>query len=247
MPADRWATFDCYGTLIDWLGGIRGTLVVALARGRRGRALRALPRHRADRAGRPRHPVPGRDGRDARAGRRGRRTRRSAGARGRARGVVADLAVLPRRSGVACRSCVAAVGSSASCRTPTPDLLDASLTAIGVPVDLRVVASDIGSYKPAFGHWETFFRQTRSRPVAARARRRVPLPRRAAMRRAGTAVRVDQPAGRDERAAAGRRARRHLEPSRHPGRSRSHGRRVASSRDGRGSVRRRGRSRRVSA
>src|SRR5580765_2723044 len=22
--ADRWATFDCYGTLIDWNGGIRG-------------------------------------------------------------------------------------------------------------------------------------------------------------------------------------------------------------------------------
>src|SRR5689334_9842260 len=22
--ADRWATFDCYGTLIDWEGGIRG-------------------------------------------------------------------------------------------------------------------------------------------------------------------------------------------------------------------------------
>ena len=26
MSPDRWATFDCYGTLIDWLGGIRGTL-----------------------------------------------------------------------------------------------------------------------------------------------------------------------------------------------------------------------------
>ena len=26
MPSDRWATFDCYGTLIDWLGGIRSTL-----------------------------------------------------------------------------------------------------------------------------------------------------------------------------------------------------------------------------
>ena len=25
--ADRWATFDCYGTLIDWEGGIRSTLV----------------------------------------------------------------------------------------------------------------------------------------------------------------------------------------------------------------------------
>ena len=26
MPADRWATFDCYGTLIDWNAGIRGVL-----------------------------------------------------------------------------------------------------------------------------------------------------------------------------------------------------------------------------
>ncbi len=24
--ADRWATFDCYGTLIDWNGGIGGEL-----------------------------------------------------------------------------------------------------------------------------------------------------------------------------------------------------------------------------
>ena len=38
----------------------------------------------------------------------------------------------------------------------------ASLAAIGVPVDLRVVASDIGSYKPAFGHWESFFQQTQA-------------------------------------------------------------------------------------
>jgi 2-haloacid dehalogenase len=40
------------------------------------------------------------------------------------------------------------------------DLLEASLEAIGVPVDVRVVASEIGSYKPAFGHWEAFFRRT---------------------------------------------------------------------------------------
>ena len=40
------------------------------------------------------------------------------------------------------------------------DYLDASLSSIGVPVDERVVASDIGSYKPAFAHWETFFRRT---------------------------------------------------------------------------------------
>ena len=41
-----------------------------------------------------------------------------------------------------------------------PDLLDASIHAIDVPIDERIVASDIGSYKPAFGHWETFFRRT---------------------------------------------------------------------------------------
>ena len=23
---ERWATFDCYGTLVDWNGGIRGEL-----------------------------------------------------------------------------------------------------------------------------------------------------------------------------------------------------------------------------
>jgi 2-haloalkanoic acid dehalogenase type II len=40
------------------------------------------------------------------------------------------------------------------------DLLDASLLAIGAPVDDRVVASEVGSYKPAFGHWEAFFRRT---------------------------------------------------------------------------------------
>ena len=26
MAAERWASFDCYGTLIDWMGGIRATL-----------------------------------------------------------------------------------------------------------------------------------------------------------------------------------------------------------------------------
>ena len=38
-----------------------------------------------------------------------------------------------------------------------PELLDASLAAIAVPVDVRVVASEIGAYKPAPGLWETFY------------------------------------------------------------------------------------------
>lgn len=38
-----------------------------------------------------------------------------------------------------------------------PDLLAASLETIGVPVDARITAGDAGSYKPAHGHWETLF------------------------------------------------------------------------------------------
>ena len=37
------------------------------------------------------------------------------------------------------------------------DLIEASLSAIGVPFDGAIVASDIGSYKPAQGHWRAFY------------------------------------------------------------------------------------------
>jgi 2-haloacid dehalogenase len=39
------------------------------------------------------------------------------------------------------------------------DLLGASLEAIGVPFDGTVVAGEIGSYKPAHGHWEAFYQR----------------------------------------------------------------------------------------
>jgi 2-haloalkanoic acid dehalogenase type II len=37
------------------------------------------------------------------------------------------------------------------------DLLDASIARIGVEFELTVVASEIGSYKPARAHWDEFF------------------------------------------------------------------------------------------
>ncbi len=37
-----------------------------------------------------------------------------------------------------------------------PDLLAASMEAIGVPFDGAIVAGEIGSYKPAHGHWRAF-------------------------------------------------------------------------------------------
>ena len=41
-----------------------------------------------------------------------------------------------------------------------PDYIAASKELIGVPFDETVVASEIGSYKPAHRHWEEFFNRT---------------------------------------------------------------------------------------
>src|SRR6187399_385357 len=38
-----------------------------------------------------------------------------------------------------------------------PEFLAASFERIGVPIDGQVTAADAGSYKPAPGHWGTFF------------------------------------------------------------------------------------------
>ncbi|MBO0824777.1 MAG: HAD hydrolase-like protein, partial [Actinobacteria bacterium] len=40
------------------------------------------------------------------------------------------------------------------------DLIEASLQAIGVPFDGAIVASEIGSYKPAPAHWREFYLAT---------------------------------------------------------------------------------------
>ena len=40
------------------------------------------------------------------------------------------------------------------------DLIIASEKQIGVPFDLMIVAEDVGSYKPAHGHWQRFFEAT---------------------------------------------------------------------------------------
>ena len=44
------------------------------------------------------------------------------------------------------------------------DLLAASMTAIGVPFDGSIVAGEIGSYKPAHGHWEAFAERFQPEP-----------------------------------------------------------------------------------
>jgi 2-haloalkanoic acid dehalogenase type II len=39
------------------------------------------------------------------------------------------------------------------------DFIDASQEQLGVPFELAIVASEIGSYKPALGHWRAFERE----------------------------------------------------------------------------------------
>jgi 2-haloacid dehalogenase len=40
------------------------------------------------------------------------------------------------------------------------DFIEASMARLGVPFELAIVASEIGSYKPNHRHWLTFFEQT---------------------------------------------------------------------------------------
>jgi 2-haloacid dehalogenase len=40
------------------------------------------------------------------------------------------------------------------------DLIEASMRRLGVPFDLAIVAEDVHSYKPAHGHWERFYEIT---------------------------------------------------------------------------------------
>jgi 2-haloacid dehalogenase len=40
------------------------------------------------------------------------------------------------------------------------DFIEASLRAIGVPFAGSIVASEIGAYKPAHGHWNAFYEST---------------------------------------------------------------------------------------
>jgi 2-haloacid dehalogenase len=44
------------------------------------------------------------------------------------------------------------------------DFIEASMSRLGVPFEVAIVASEIGSYKPAPEHWRAFERETGHRP-----------------------------------------------------------------------------------
>ena len=149
--SDRWATFDCYGTLIDWNGGIGRELERLFGAARGGELLHTyhelepqIQREDPSRSYRNVMAV-ALDRLGAPAG--------EQDALGRSLPDWEPFPEVPAALAEARdRGWRLAVLSNTD-----PDLLEASLARIGIDFDLTVVASEIGSYKPAHAHWDEFF------------------------------------------------------------------------------------------
>jgi 2-haloacid dehalogenase len=151
--AARWATFDCYGTLIDWNGGIRGELA------------RVFGEERADALLRRYHGLEPQLEADGKLSYREVLTEamRGLGAPPGEEGALADslpqwqpFPEVPRALDEArARGWKLAILSNTD-----RDFIEASMQRLGVPFELAIVASEIGSYKPALRHWRAFEERT---------------------------------------------------------------------------------------
>jgi 2-haloacid dehalogenase len=165
MGGERWATFDCYGTLVDWNGGIGAELARLFGHADRSRLLvryhalepqiqrehqswsyrRVMAEVLAAIASEVGGAVPA-----------GERDALGCSLPGWPvfEEVPAELAIARDRGwqlGVLTNS--------------DRDLIESSLQVIGVPFDAAVVASEIGSYKPAHAHWREFYATTGADPA----------------------------------------------------------------------------------
>ena len=141
----RWATFDCYGTLIDWNGGLREAL---------GSDELLERYHEVEPQVQAENPT---------LSYRGVMTEVSR------RLAIDDEDALPRslpswRPFPEVRAALEEARERgwklAALSNTDRDFIDASIERIGVPFELAVVASEIGSYKPRRAHWDRFFAQT---------------------------------------------------------------------------------------
>jgi 2-haloacid dehalogenase len=139
---ERWATFDCYGTLVDWRTGIERALGDS---SRLERYLEVEPQVQAE------QPV--RAYRDVL-----RETARRIGVDADPAATLPQWPVFPDTR-AALDEARGRGWSLAILSNTDRDLIEASMAAIGVPFELAVVASEIGSYKPGHEHWHAFARQ----------------------------------------------------------------------------------------
>jgi 2-haloacid dehalogenase len=159
-PPQRWATFDVYGTLVDWNTGIGDELSRLFGGSQRDALLdryhQIEPRIQSERPGARYRDVmalalaelASETGRELPAG--------ETDALGRS---LPRWPVFPEGPAALTEAhergwMLVALSNSDS------DLIEASLQQIGVPFDRAIVASDIGSYKPARGHWRAFYEST---------------------------------------------------------------------------------------
>ena len=153
MAADRWATFDCYGTLIDWNGGVRSVFA------------RVFGEERADEQLERYHDVePALEAGGDRSYREVMREamRELGGSEGDEEALAEALPSWAPFSEVpaALEEARARGWKLAALSNTDRDFIEASLSRIGVPFDIAIVASEIGSYKPAHRHWLRFFDET---------------------------------------------------------------------------------------
>jgi len=153
----RWATFDCYGTLVDWNGGIRAELARVFgeeqADGLLGRYHELEPELEADGTLTYREVMT-------------EAMRRLGAPAGSESGLAESLPswqpfpetreALEQARGRGWRLAILS--------NTDPDYIESSKRLIGVPFDETVVASEIGSYKPGKAHWQEFARRTGADP-----------------------------------------------------------------------------------
>ena len=159
MP-DRWVTFDCYGTLIDWEGGIADALAPLLP-GEVDRVVLAKRYIEVEAGLESDRYVSYREILD----RAGRALLREYGVEGRSPlpGSLATWRPFPEVA-AALRELRSAGFKLAILSNVDRDLLDHSIANLGVAPDLSITAQDCGSYKPAPGHWHAFLRDARATP-----------------------------------------------------------------------------------
>lgn len=164
MAGDRWASFDCYGTLIDWNGGIGRELERLFGAELAPRLLHRY--HELEPEVQREDPsLSYREVLNVTLA-------RVAGSEG-LQLPAEETDALPRslpdwppfpEAPAALREAYERGWKLAILSNTDRDLIDASMATLDDPFELAIVASEIGSYKPAPAHWRRFGEQTGADP-----------------------------------------------------------------------------------
>jgi 2-haloacid dehalogenase len=156
---ERWATFDCYGTLIDWNSGIRGELARMFGPEAAPTLLQRY--HEVEPQVEAEDPtLPYREVLRLTLARLGDVPDGDEDALGRS---LPNWPVFPEVPAALLEARERGWKLAILSNTDR-EFIEASKQRIGVPFDETVAASEIGSYKPGHRHWEDFSARTGAEP-----------------------------------------------------------------------------------